>query len=86
VPGITALMATSRRVAALDPVVHRFSHLTVTYRPTLYTLNAAPILAGEATAAGPDRVWVPLSDEGEYAMPVAQQKIAALARAFLSGS
>jgi A/G-specific adenine glycosylase len=85
-PGITALVAASRRVAALDPVVHRFSHLTVTYRPTLYASDAAPVLAGESTATGPDQVWVSLSDPGEYAMPVAQQKIAALARAWLGGS
>jgi A/G-specific adenine glycosylase len=86
VPGIAALLATSRRVATLDPVVHRFSHLTVTYRPTLYALDAEPVPAGETTADGPDRAWVPLSDPGGCAMPVAQQKIAALARAFLSKS
>jgi A/G-specific adenine glycosylase len=86
VPGIAALVATSRRVAALAPVVHRFSHLTVTYRPTLYALDVAPVVTRESTAAGPDRVWVPLADPGGYAMPVAQHKIAALARAFLSGA
>lgn len=57
---------------ALDPVPHPFSHLHVTYRPWVMTVE------GEIADAQTMR-WTPLDDPGDLALPVAQQRIAALA-------
>lgn len=59
---------------ALDPVLHQFSHLHVTYRPWLMVIEAAG-----GPEEGGERRWVPLTDSGELALPVAQQRIMALA-------
>lgn len=85
-PG-TALQAAARTLAlqlgltpaaargeALDPVPHDFTHLRVLYRPWL-----APV--GPGAPAHSELRWVPLGDPGELALPVAQQRIAALAAA-----
>ncbi|MEQ9569055.1 MAG: A/G-specific adenine glycosylase [Longimicrobiales bacterium] len=57
---------------ALDPVLHQFSHLHVTYRPWVMTVE------GDVTDAR-ETCWTPLDDPGDRALPVAQQRIAALA-------
>lgn len=62
---------------ALEPVLHRFSHLHVTYRPWVIA-----VADGASVAAGELR-WAPLDDPGDLALPVAQQRIAALARTAL---
>jgi A/G-specific adenine glycosylase len=82
--GVAELTGASRRVAELDPVVHRFSHLTATYHPTLYALDGTVATATRPEDDGAERVWASLADPGPYAMPVAQQRIAASARAYLS--
>ena len=51
----------------LDPVLHRFTHLTVTYHPV--------VLAGRAEETE-DRRWIPLEGPWPVALPVAQQKMA----------
>lgn len=56
----------------VDPVLHRFSHLAVTYHPV--------VLAGEAEETE-DRRWVPLEGPWPVALPVAQQKMARAAAA-----
>jgi A/G-specific adenine glycosylase len=81
VPGIADLREASRWVGALDPVVQVFSHRRVTYRPTVHALTAAAGPGVAPDGMGPNRAWVSLSDPGRYALPVAQQKIAASARA-----
>jgi A/G-specific adenine glycosylase len=82
--GVAALTGASRRMTELDPVVHRFSHLTVTYRPTLYALDGTVAAAMWLEDEGAGSVWASLADPGPHAMPVAQQRIAASARAYLS--
>lgn len=64
----------------IDPVRHLFSHLHVTYQPFLYRVRAGPHLVGD----GAHVAWVDLADLGGLAVPVAQQKIAELARRFVS--
>ncbi len=81
-PSFSANEAEAADVASagepLAPVRHLFSHLHVTYRPyVLYRSSAEVDGRGEASQ------WVDLSDLGGVAVPVAQQKIAALARRFL---
>lgn len=51
----------------LAPVLHRFTHLTVTYHPV--------VLAGRAEETD-DRRWIPLKGPWPVALPVAQQKMA----------
>lgn len=51
----------------LPTVVHRFTHLAVTYHPV--------VLAGDAEE-GEDRRWIPLAGPWPVALPVAQQKMA----------
>jgi hypothetical protein len=64
-------------------VIHGFCHLTVTYRPSLYAVEGALDPATRLARDGARRVWASLTDLGPYAMPVAQQKIAGSARAYL---
>lgn len=78
-PEVDALKGRCLRPRALAPVRHAFSHRVVTYRPTLYTMADG---TGPAPTGGE---WAPLDDLGGYALPVAQQKIAAAARAVLGG-
>ena len=70
-PGIESGMA-------LDPVPHLFSHLQVTYRPWLIRVDDA-VATETSSAGGVVLRWVDPSDPGELALPVAQQRIAALA-------
>lgn len=81
------LRSAARPIADLPPVVHIFSHRKVTYRPTLRVLEgvdgARAIERLALARAERCHAWVPLRDPGRYAMPVAQQKIAAAAAARL---
>lgn len=86
---IAELRNAARPIASLPTIVHVYSHRKVTYRPTLCVLEgvgAARAMDGLALAVG-DRghAWVPLRDPGRYAMPVAQQEIAAAAVRRLAG-
>lgn len=58
----------------LDPVEHAFSHLRVTYRPVVVTLDDAT----RPSVAAPYR-WVDEGDRAELALPVAMQRILASA-------
>lgn len=58
----------------LSPVVHQFSHLHVTYHPVVFEVRGRH----EPRA---DERWVALSDLGDLAFGVAQQKIARLVAA-----
>ncbi len=73
-PGGAALAA----ARPLDEVRHAFSHLHVTYRP--YVIHAA---GGERRPMPPERRWVAPHELEELALPVAMQRIAALALAAL---
>jgi A/G-specific adenine glycosylase len=75
---------------ALEPVSHTFSHKQIEYRPTLYRLDADPVLgvdqiSGGDDASPPSAAWAHPHDLTHYALPVAQQKIATAARADLGG-
>ena len=94
--GVASLIQASEPVAALDPVVHTFSHKRVTYEPFL---GRAPVAAaervahivatGETPEPGPPAAerlaWVAPARLDAYALPVAQRKIAKAAVARLSG-
>jgi hypothetical protein len=54
-------------------VRHVFSHRRVTYRPALHELAGTTHLVGGPVA------WAPLDRLDGYPLPVAQQRIAALA-------
>lgn len=67
-----------RAVASLSPVRHAFSHLRATYRPRVHSLLGR---RGEGTGDGGR--WVSVLGLDALALPVAQQKIGALAREWL---
>jgi A/G-specific adenine glycosylase len=71
--GVDALKARAWRVTGLPPVRHVFSHRRVTYRPALHEL------AGATHPVGGPVAWAPLDRLDGYPLPVAQQRIAALA-------
>lgn len=75
--GVTLPPAPRCRPVALPPVLHRFTHLTVTYHPV--------VLAGEAEETE-DRRWVPLEGPWPVALPVAQQKVARAAATVVAAS
>lgn len=83
----TALVTRARPIRPLEPVHHVFSHKAITYRPTLYAV--AGVGADEAddpaSGAASGHVWAPLTALDGFALPVAQQKIAAMARAAVGG-
>lgn len=70
---------------ALEPVRHRFTHLAATYVPFVFRVEEGEVTldgSGEdAPDDPPEHRWVPLDDLGEVPLPVAQQRILALARA-----
>jgi adenine-specific DNA glycosylase len=72
------------RVTPLEPVLHKFSHLHVEYRPWV-----VPIVGrdGSERAQGPEPVrWIAAAAIEELALPVAQQRIVSAAlRAFTDG-
>jgi len=72
----------------LEPVVHTFSHKRVTYEPVLIRVGVdgdedvagdGSLAGGGAGRGGTERAWVEPARLGEYALPVAQRKIATLA-------
>ncbi len=63
--------------AELPPVRHQFSHLTATYRPFLF--EGAPALPPPETAASAR--WLTPDEIRAHALPVAQRRILAHARA-----
>lgn len=65
----------------LDPVPHQFSHLHVTYRPWMVAVGGDVGAVDGETASDEPLRWTPLDDPGDLALPVAQQRIAALAAA-----
>ncbi|MEK9499865.1 A/G-specific adenine glycosylase [Gaopeijia maritima] len=74
--GLTAVDGPGER---LDPVPHQFSHLHVIYRPWMVAVEG-DVGAGVGGTASDEPVrWTPLHDPGDLALPVAQQRIAALA-------
>lgn len=67
----------------LESVTHTFSHRRITYDPVLIRVA---VLTGPHTPRETDDIrWVPPSRLHEYALPVAQQKIARLALGHLRG-
>ncbi|MDH3222665.1 MAG: A/G-specific adenine glycosylase [Gemmatimonadota bacterium] len=68
---------------ALDSVFHAFTHLHATYRPAVLRIREAttprPGVRGRSEVR-----WLPLTRTDDVALPVAQQRIAAAARAWLS--
>ncbi len=70
-------------VRELAPVRHVFSHVRVIYLPTLFRVDP-----GSTAGARPEpeaSAWVPLHALDDWALPVAQQRIAVAARAVLDG-
>lgn len=88
-----------RVTAHLDPVPHAFTHLHATYRPVIVTLPLGDTTPADgplphgvtAPADGPHGLrvlhaaWTPPARLDDFALPVAQQKIAALLRDWLRG-
>lgn len=74
--GLTVVGVPAER---LDPVPHQFSHLHVTYRPWVVAVEGDVAAGAGATASDEPMRWTPLDDPGDLALPVAQQRIAALA-------
>ena len=68
----------------LDPVKHTFTHLRATYRPDIVHLPR-PLNHGNARHA-PAHAWIHPEHLDEWALPVAQQKIAARLRDWLRGN
>lgn len=66
---------------ALDPVPHQFSHLHVIYRSRVVVVEGDAVVVGDPAAPDTSMRWTPLDDPGDLALPVAQQRIAALAAA-----
>ncbi len=71
----------------LDPVTHAFTHLRATYRPVIVHM-ARPFSHGNARRprARQAHAWTHPDRLDEWALPVAQQKIAALLRDWLRGN
>ena len=70
----------ARPTTPLNPVRHAFTHLHATWHPVICLLHPPPTtprLPHPSPPAGDPHTWVPLSDLGDYPLPVAQQKISA---------
>ena len=79
----------------LAPVGHAFTHLRATYHPVVVRCDpgeaasaareaaARPVEPPEQRAAEPNTVWIRPAELNDYALPVAQQKIARLAEAWM---
>jgi A/G-specific adenine glycosylase len=81
-PWLPRLVSGARTRIALDPVVQAYSHKSITYRPTLYDVDEPPGPAAAGDNGGvPAVAWSGLDRLDAYALPVAQQRIASLARA-----
>lgn len=76
----------ARPTTPLHPVRHAFTHLHATYHPVICLRHPTPPRHAPG-GSGPSRAphasnhaWVPLADLDHFALPVAQQKIAAQLR------
>ena len=71
----------------LDPVTHTFTHLRATYRPVIVHM-ARPFSHGNTRRPRDPQAhaWAHPDRLDEWALPVAQQKIAALLRDWLRGN
>lgn len=69
--------------AALPLVEHAYSHFRGVYHAFVFRTSNGSLRSGVEGLAGPAR-WVPLADLGGLPVPVAQQRIAAAARALLA--
>ncbi len=80
-PFVAALLETGEADGRLDEVVHTFSHKRVRYRPSVVRVRESGETAGDMGAAGGasggDVAWARPEQLDAYALPVAQQKIAA---------
>jgi A/G-specific adenine glycosylase len=88
---VAELRGRALSATALEPVSHTFSHKQIKYRPMLYLLDADPVpgaddVSGRDDGAPPSAAWAHPRRLTDYALPVAQQKIASAARAALSGT
>ncbi len=90
--GAGALGAPDRRTALLPSVRHAFTHLRATYHPVIVAseplgdrVPARPLARSNDQAGdpAPQHVWVGPAQVDEHALPVAQQKIARLAVAWM---
>jgi A/G-specific adenine glycosylase len=70
---------------SLEPVTHTFSHKRVTYRPELFRLAAGPEAGGTGQAAD-GTSWTTLDRIDDYALPVAQRRIAQQVARLVPGS
>jgi A/G-specific adenine glycosylase len=80
---IVDMTATAAVLARLDPIQQAYSHKSVTYRPTLYSLAGGKRRGAGETGPGGSVAWVALDGLERLALSVAQQKVAAAARAAL---
>ncbi len=60
-------LSTTGRAVALEPLVHRFTHLEAVYLPRSLEAREAP--------AAPGRAWVDPGDTSAFALPVAQRRV-----------
>lgn len=84
-----------RPAESLAPVRHAFTHLRATYRPVVVRCDpggassaeceaaARPVEPTEQRAAEPNTVWIRPAELNDYALPVAQQKIARQAETWM---
>lgn len=69
-PAVQALIDDADPGAEMEPVVHVFSHKRVTYYPRIHHVARASLRAGGGTA------WATGERLPEFALPVAQARIA----------
>lgn len=86
---VAEIRASARSSSALEPVSHTFSHKQIEYRPTLYLLDADPVMgadedSGSDHAKQPAVAWAHPEQLDAFALPVAQQKIATAANTALA--
>jgi A/G-specific adenine glycosylase len=81
---VRELVASASAVAVLDPVYQAYSHKTMTYRPTVYDLGTDRVTSEGMGSGGAG--WAALNRVERFPLPVAQQRIAASARATLQGA
>ncbi|MFO7893753.1 MAG: A/G-specific adenine glycosylase [Longimicrobiales bacterium] len=77
---VATLMDAGEPGGELDPVIHTFSHKRIRYRPFVVWVSGS---VKGAADPGVGAAWVGLDRLDGYALPVAQQKIAAAARALI---
>ena len=78
--GVRAPRALRAPAAPLPPVPHAFTHLRATYHPIILPAGPGP----QTDTGSPRTAWVHPSRLGEWALPVAQQKIGTLLEEWLA--